>query len=120
MSGDEVEFEFEYETPFVIEMPETRQHFFYFFTIFSSRARIPPHSCDRNSSVTRSALFSTNWQSRCSAAQYIIECLPTSRRGGAIHPVPSNAALPPDICAFSESLCHRLEDKPIHLRVRPL
>jgi hypothetical protein len=35
MSGDEVEFEFEYETPFVAEMPVTRQHFFYFFTKFS-------------------------------------------------------------------------------------
>jgi hypothetical protein len=27
----------------------------------------------------------------------------------------SNAALPPDICAFGESFYHRLEDKPIHL-----
>jgi len=39
MSGGEVvEFEFEYETPFVAEMPESRQHFFYFFYDFS----IPP------------------------------------------------------------------------------
>jgi len=36
MDGDEVvEFEFGYETPFVAEMSETRQHFFYFFTKFS-------------------------------------------------------------------------------------
>jgi hypothetical protein len=35
MSGDEVEFEFEYEALFVAEMPEARQHFFYFFTKFS-------------------------------------------------------------------------------------
>jgi len=35
MNGEVVEFEFEYETSFVAEMPETRQHFFYFFTIFS-------------------------------------------------------------------------------------
>ena len=35
MSGGEVvEFEFEYETPFVAEMPESRQHFFYFFLRF--------------------------------------------------------------------------------------
>jgi hypothetical protein len=36
MNGDEVvEFEFGYEAPFVAEIRETRQHFFYFFTIFS-------------------------------------------------------------------------------------
>ena len=34
MNGDEVEFEFEYETPFVAEMPETRQHFFIFLRFF--------------------------------------------------------------------------------------
>jgi hypothetical protein len=28
-----------------------------------------------------------------------------------------NAALPPDICAFGESVCHRLREKPIHLRL---
>jgi hypothetical protein len=36
MNGDEVvEFEFGYEAPFVAEMSERRQHFFYFFTKFS-------------------------------------------------------------------------------------
>jgi hypothetical protein len=35
MSGEVVKFEFEYEALFVAEMPETRQHFFYFFTKFS-------------------------------------------------------------------------------------
>jgi hypothetical protein len=28
-----------------------------------------------------------------------------------------NAALPPDICAFGESVCHRLQEKQIHLRL---
>jgi hypothetical protein len=46
ISGDEVEFEFEYETPFVAEILETRQHFFYFFTKFSIfRVRFPSQSC---------------------------------------------------------------------------
>jgi hypothetical protein len=35
MNGDEVvEFEFGYETPFVVEMSETRQHFYFFFAFF--------------------------------------------------------------------------------------
>jgi hypothetical protein len=42
MNGDEVEFEFEYETPFVAEMPVMSQHFFYFFTFFSSPACFCP------------------------------------------------------------------------------
>jgi hypothetical protein len=28
-----------------------------------------------------------------------------------------NAALPPDICACGGSVCHRLQEKPIHLRL---
>jgi len=28
-----------------------------------------------------------------------------------------NAALPPDICAFGESVCHPLQEKPIHFRL---
>jgi hypothetical protein len=42
MNGDEVEFEFGYETPFVAEMPVMSQHFFYFFTFFSSPACFCP------------------------------------------------------------------------------
>jgi len=34
-----------------------------------------------------------------------------------LNPLTNNAALPPDICAFGESVCHRLQEKPIHLRL---
>jgi hypothetical protein len=109
------------ETSLVAERPETRQHFFYFFTVFGSPWKgAPPRKGARFHVFTVVCSFSrrSRIDVRCSVALRV--CL--ARAGGRRCPqrVGSNAALPPDICAFSESLCHRLEDKPIHLHCRRL
>jgi hypothetical protein len=58
MNGDEVvEFEFGYETPFVAEMSETRQHFFYFFTMFFCLGLVGAHLRKRRSVIAFWDLF---------------------------------------------------------------